>query len=123
MIGRDFVWVLCLNDMRSNHIEDLRYVARADSRAALVAFIDAETVEPYEDPSGLPAVSPNYDPHGGDVQVNPPIFYKSFRRGGPLEWYNRPSQPFVDETSPTENFRLVPRIIDRSQEIDAILAV
>lgn len=74
MTDTETVWLLRLNDMRAAQIEILGTVAVASSREALVAFLDAEAVEPYR-----------------DGQWN-----KSYRAGGPLEWCN---PPFDDERS------------------------
>jgi len=114
-IGRDFVWILFLNDMRHGHFEDMSPVARAETREALEAFVRAETVEPYRDPSGLPATEDATDPSGFGYRCNSTTWYKTFRKGGPLEWCNT--------ARGDESFRQVPRIIDRSDEIDAILPV
>lgn len=65
------MWILRLNDMRSSQIEILTPVARADSPAALEALLARETVEPYKDGR----------------------WGKVFRKGGPLEWCNKPD-PF-----------------------------
>lgn len=119
-IGRDFVWVLFLNDMRSAHSEDLQPVARAHTREALVAFVERERAPtPTEEPTGLPPTSPATDPSSFNVRVNSQRWHKSFRVGGPLEWYN---PPFMGSRA-EQHFQQVPRILDRSQEIDAILPV
>ena len=65
------LFVLFLNDMRSAHIEDLRVVAWAEDREKLEAFIETETVKSYQDGR----------------------WRKTFRQGGPLEWFNRPEPP------------------------------
>jgi hypothetical protein len=62
------MWVLCLNDMRASQVEILSPVTRAETREALQALLDREKVEPYKD-----------GPWG-----------KSYRSGGPLEWFNPP---------------------------------
>lgn len=58
--------VLLMNDMRSDHFEILRHVARGTA-AELQAFVSAETVDFYRDGR----------------------WAKVFRKGGPLEWYNK----------------------------------
>lgn len=62
------MWVLLLNDMRSSKIEILTPVARAETKEALLAFLEREKVEGYRD-----------GPWG-----------KSYRKDGPLEWCNPP---------------------------------
>jgi hypothetical protein len=61
-------WILNLNDMRFPHIEELTFVCWANSIEELKEFVNQETVEYYRD-----------DKWG-----------KTFRKFGPLEWYNRP---------------------------------
>lgn len=65
------LFVLVLNDMRASNIENSSVVCFSDSTAALHALLAAETVEPYVD------------------RVDGRNWHKSFRAGGPLEWYNR----------------------------------
>ena len=62
------MFVLFLNDMRSSKCESCESVAKADSREELDALLARERVEGYRDGT----------------------WAKSFRRGGPLEWYNEP---------------------------------
>lgn len=62
------MFVLELNDMRSSKIEHLNPVARAESKEALLAFMEVEKVEPYKDGQ----------------------WGKCFKKGGWLEWYNPP---------------------------------
>ena len=63
------MFVLILNDMRSSQIEIVNPRFRADTREELQQFLDREKVEKY-----------TTDNHWG----------KSYRQGGPLEWYNEP---------------------------------
>jgi hypothetical protein len=63
------VWILSLNDMRSAHVEDLSPAFCAETAEELRAFLLAETV-------------PTYQTHNR--------WGKTFREGGPLEWFNRP---------------------------------
>ncbi len=74
------MWILYLNDMRFPKIEMTIAVARAKTREALVAFLDHERVESYreERDDGL---------HWGKVH----------RKGGPLEWFNRPYDYQLEE--------------------------
>ena len=68
---------LVLNPMRG-HTEETRLICISDLRSELELLVASERVEPYGDPGqssfGL-----------GDT-----VWRKSFRRGGPLEWYNPP---------------------------------
>lgn len=68
------MFVLVLNPMRGQ-VERGVPVARAETIAALEEFIKRETVEPYKDGQ----------------------WHKVFRAGGPLEWYNPPSDGFFFE--------------------------
>jgi hypothetical protein len=61
-------WILNLNDMRFAHVEELKFVCWAATIEELREFVNSETVEYYKD-----------DKWG-----------KTFRKFGPLEWYNRP---------------------------------
>lgn len=62
------MWILRLNDMRSPKAEILTDVAKAETKEALLAFLAREAVETYQDGQ----------------------WFKSYRSGGMLEWYNRP---------------------------------
>ena len=62
-------WILLLNDMRSSNIEILVPVARAENRSDLEALLTREKVTPYRTDDR---------------------WCKSFRQGGPLEWFNAP---------------------------------
>jgi hypothetical protein len=114
MKGRDFVWVLFLNDMRSAHSEDLQPVARAATREELEAFVERErALSVYTEPTGLPPTSPETELSDYEYRVNSQRWHKTFRAGGPLEWFNPPS---LHEN----HFRRLARIVDYSDEIDAI---
>lgn len=63
-----YVYILVLNDMRSSNYETMTTVARANSIQELVDLVESELTTPYR-----------------DGQWN-----KSFRAGGPLEWFNPP---------------------------------
>jgi len=66
------MYVLQLNNMRDSNIEILQPVARANTEEELQAFLDREKVDVYfEQNSGIK-------------------WRKSFRKGGPLEWFNPP---------------------------------
>lgn len=60
------MFVLLLNDMRSAKVEMVAPVARSESRDELMAFMSRHTVEPYRDGR----------------------WYKTFRQGSILEWFN-----------------------------------
>jgi hypothetical protein len=62
------MWILQLNDMRMPKVEMMTPVARADSREEIIALLERERVESYRDGQ----------------------WGKSFRKGGPLEWFNPP---------------------------------
>lgn len=62
------MFVLQLNDMRASNVENLSPVARAETIEELQRFLDNEKVEYYNDDR----------------------WRKSYRQGGPLEWYNSP---------------------------------
>jgi hypothetical protein len=87
-------WVLILNDMRGR-CEDMRPVARAETKEALLAFLEHERVEPYKD-DGMHTIVHDTDTlaqmAGGPVVEKIPQYYwnKTFRKGGPLEWFNPP---------------------------------
>jgi hypothetical protein len=61
-------WILNLNDMRFAHVEELVFVCWANTIEELREFVNQETVEYYKDNK----------------------WGKTFRKFGPLEWYNRP---------------------------------
>ncbi len=61
------MFVLVLNDMRSSHIETPFSVCLGETREEILDLIKRETVEVYKDGK----------------------WGKTFRKGGPLEWYNR----------------------------------
>ena len=62
------MYILSLNHMTGKS-ERLTFVARSENRLDLVAMISRETVEPYQDGQ----------------------WHKTFRAGGPLEWFNPPN--------------------------------
>lgn len=77
----DKVFVLFLNDMRSDHIESMSVAARASTREALVAFVASERVEPYTT----------------ECDYRPVPWGKVFRKDGPLEWFNEPYGLDIEE--------------------------
>jgi hypothetical protein len=72
---RQYGYVLVMNDMRSPKIEYGEIVCWAETAQELIDFMDSERAdEPYRSP-------------GRD---GPETWGKTFREGGPLEWYNDP---------------------------------
>ena len=65
-------WVLYLNDMRMPKIEYAELAVVAPTRERIMEILAAETVEPYRDGQ----------------------WAKTFRQGGPLEWFNPPPESF-----------------------------
>lgn len=63
------MFVLVLNDMRASQIEIVNPRFRAETKEELETFLESEKVEKY-----------TTDNRWG----------KSYRQGGPLEWYNPP---------------------------------
>jgi hypothetical protein len=80
------VWLLQLNDMRSPQIEIMTPVLYGHTLEEIRAFVHAERVPNYRD-----------DRWG-----------KSFRQGGPLEWYN---PPFEQDAS-VIRLELVPQLVE-----------
>ena len=76
MSEKQETWVLLLNDMRTDHFENLQPVCQASSHEELEALVERETVSTYKDDKG-----------NGDGSW----WGKTFRKGGPLEWCNQPS--------------------------------
>jgi hypothetical protein len=81
-MGKKELWFLHLNDMRKSHYESLTTVCWAGSRGELEALVERERVPSYAD---------------SDISYGRPSSYdgkwhKSFRKGGPLEWYNTPGK-------------------------------
>lgn len=61
-------WILYLNRMTDAHIEDISPVGFAETRGALEAFVKQQSVPLYRDGQ----------------------YMKTFKKGGPLEWFNPP---------------------------------
>lgn len=71
------MYVLLLNNMQSSQVEIMTPIARAETKEELVALIEREKVDCYTDGK----------------------WRKSYRAGGPLEWYNPPTfdhESFLD---------------------------
>lgn len=66
------IYLLFMNDMRCDHVEEIRPVAWADNEQELRNALEREAVEPY--------TSPRFD--------GPVPWHKTFRVGGPFEWLN-----------------------------------
>ena len=73
------MFILQLNNMQSN-TEQHSPVARAETVEKLMEFLKSETVEPYTD-IGYHSFSNN----------EAYSYNKTFRKSGPLEWYNPPN--------------------------------
>ena len=74
------MYVLQLNPITSN-AEHIVPIARAETREELLALLQREKVEPYRE------------------STEGRSWYKVYRKGGPLEWYNDPGpmmQPWID---------------------------
>lgn len=67
------MFILQLNDMRDPKIEMMTLVACATSSEQLLELMTSESVETYQDGQ----------------------WGKTFRKDGPLEWYNRPTDPLM----------------------------
>jgi hypothetical protein len=87
------MFVLTLNDMRDAHYEDLSLVCTAPTKEELEAFLEREKVEPYK------GEGPNT--YRGSIEYS-----KTFREGGPLEWFNSPSSviPCIHEVVTIDEF-------------------
>lgn len=87
-------YALVLSHMRDEHYENsYRIAAWAETKEALLAFVEAEKVEPWVDEN--PSM----------VNLNGTFMYsKVFRKGGPLEWFNGPDhRSFIEIDSPEEH--------------------
>jgi hypothetical protein len=89
------MFVLFLNDMRTAHYERTQPVCRAETVEELQAFLDKEKVEPYST-DGMNQIIHTTDfvaQTAGGVVVDAPLPHrwgKTFRKDGPLEWFNPP---------------------------------
>jgi len=98
------MWVLLMNDMRMAHFEDVVPAACAETKEELEQFVKDETVELYKtDNQGrVPPTPPDVkagvdvrtgelhiEGHMGDVHMSNAKWCKTFRHGGPLEWFNK----------------------------------
>jgi len=75
-------YVLRLNDMRMGKIEHAALVCKAATPEELIQFLNEEKVEPYID------------------ERESRRWGKSFRKGGPLEWFNPPQEDFRQGVCP-----------------------
>jgi hypothetical protein len=90
------MFVLLLNDMRSGRIEDLTPVARAETKEELLALLEREKVEEYTDEGD----HVNSEDHSFGISRSVSTGYrygKTYRKGGPLEWYNPPWEVRTDQ--------------------------
>jgi hypothetical protein len=86
------MWVLLLNDMRSSKSENLQPVVRAETKEALKAFVESQKVEPYVT-DGTRVLHHTTDSMAGTTEVTDGYKWgKSFKFGGPLEWFNKPNE-------------------------------
>ena len=90
------MWILRLNDMRSSQIQDMTDVCRGDSIGEFLALLGSETVVPYT------------EPRSGSM-----FWGKTFRKGGPLEWFNRP-----DSIHLSNHFEEVPVLTLAASAVD-----
>lgn len=81
-------FVLFLNDMRLA-FEKVMPVAKAKSPEALRRWLEAERVAPYTDE--------------GPMRTYAITWAKSFRKGGPLEWFTPPTAPWPIQVIPVAN--------------------
>lgn len=82
--------ILFLNDMRSSHYEDRQPAARGETMEEIARLLEAEAVEPY----ATPGLSHDWG--------------KTYREGGPLEWYNPPMgdlAEYVEDIGSLEDWR------------------
>lgn len=84
---------LLLNPMMGG-VEQCVEILTAETMAEIKAFYDSQLVEPYSDEG------PDCYQFGSTPQTK--TYHKSFRKGGPLEWYNPLSNPQWDNE---EGFR------------------
>lgn len=76
-ITQVLIFKLVMNPMRGN-TENSHLVAWSDDKEKLIEFYNNEKVTPYID-NGTPSFECHGDSHN---------WYKSFKNGSPLEWYN-----------------------------------
>ncbi len=74
------MWLLFLHDIRDPKAGSVKALFRSETREELQALVARETVAPYKE-----AIEHVW----GKDQV--PTHIKSFRKGGPLEWYDPPT--------------------------------
>ncbi len=93
------IFVLRLNDMRFPKIEQVMSVFKSTSRQTLQQLLDEERVETYQEPKGY----------------NDYFWVKSFKKGGPLEWFNtphewKPTEGIVEVLESEEGIEFVPNL-------------
>lgn len=101
------MFVLQLNPMRSR-AEDVRPVAYAETREALINFIEAEKVEPYKDDGS--------GGYGNEHLSSGYSYHKTFRKMGPLEWFNPP--PDTENYEPGYRGEGIVRVPTREEHLE-----
>ena len=109
------MWLLRLNDMRSSKIENLQNVCVAESKEELESFLKSQEAEPYNDTGS------------NSIHGNSYTYRKSYKKGGPLEWYNKPYDFQIEKhlfsmesyTKYCEQLRDTAICSDNSPEMDA----
>lgn len=81
------LWKLALNPMREN-TESTQFIAWSDDKQKLIEWYNSQ-VEPSTEYG-----SPSFECHG-DTH----LWHKSFKVGGPLEWYNPLDNPIDNPAS------------------------
>jgi len=71
-------WVLRMNDMRNAKSGELIGVMRAKTKGKLIELLERERVATYTEPKA-----------DGNLLER---WYKNYRKGGPLEWCNLPTE-------------------------------
>jgi len=92
------MFILYLNNMRDCKIEMLQPVAWAETKEQLKQFLEAQKVEPYSDRE----MAETYGQTWG----------KTFRKDGPLEWYN---PPYDDDPV---HFRKIPTLEEVAESLE-----
>lgn len=98
-ISGKIFYVLCLNHMKSPKIEMTDVICWSESKKDLEWLLESEHVGHYSD-SGEHAIlhySDGMAQAAGKVvkeHVNDYTWGKTYRKGGPLEWYNEPLEVF-----------------------------
>ena len=97
------MYTLMLNKMASGWSEELTPVAKAETVEELIHFVASERVPDYHDPIENPL------PDTPGCQ-HPKYWHKCFRKGGPLEWFNPPSDYNVNRHYVADLSMSVPQV-------------